>query len=527
MTYAFHAREVRIERDSGSGFESLFPETFSFHADRHDPAELYLRIEDLWSNPQRLGPGAGRRDAEELVMRLLTALPGMLADVFRRLQEARDESSLIRASEDAAVFAQVALRFVGDKGLADQPRLRLSIPHLRKMLWRALATLVFARVRPEALEAYATGRAKPASSEDPYELSFFWALAEGDAGQIDERLLAAAERAHRAWLEDVCLDEQSRVFEGEDSPFERREEEVLDAICEPGCRHIERGRDLSIFLRRPGSRDCQRLLSKLETYFLRQYDVHHAAALRHHAALLQREANDSDRRLSRHGTRTYLLALAIPALPFLAAIFFYRRDPRLFDWWASLEVMGVLAGAFWFLAYRFMWRKDLTFFHASVPRIGAGIIVGYLPVFIIDEVWDLAQQAPLYVLSVCVLLGSATLLYIYVEVQRKLEDPPLAFARARSIFLLGLVEAAAFGLLVTSLLGPLMAGRDWGPEGSHHSLEALRSIVPPFVGELPRILGVSPFPAFPTAVLLMSFLAFFIGTFLQLLWEDIPITEPL
>jgi hypothetical protein len=25
----------------------------------------------------------------------------------------------------------------------------------------------------------------------------------------------------------------------------------------------------------------------------------------------------------------------------------------------------------------------------------------------------------------------------------------------------------------------------------------------------------------------MSFLAFFIGTFLQLLWEDLPITEPL
>jgi hypothetical protein len=28
-------------------------------------------------------------------------------------------------------------------------------------------------------------------------------------------------------------------------------------------------------------------------------------------------------------------------------------------------------------------------------------------------------------------------------------------------------------------------------------------------------------------VLLMTFLAFFIGTFLQLLWEDLPITEPM
>ena len=45
--------------------------------------------------------------------------------------------------------------------------------------------------------------------------------------------------------------------------------------------------------------------------------------------------------------------------------------------------------------------------------------------------------------------------------------------------------------------------------------------------ELPMILGVAPLVAFPTAIVLMSFLAFFIGTFLQLLWEDIPITEPL
>ena len=40
-------------------------------------------------------------------------------------------------------------------------------------------------------------------------------------------------------------------------------------------------------------------------------------------------------------------------------------------------------------------------------------------------------------------------------------------------------------------------------------------------------MGVDPFFAFPTAVFLMTFLSIFIGTFLQLLWEDLPITEPL
>jgi hypothetical protein len=47
------------------------------------------------------------------------------------------------------------------------------------------------------------------------------------------------------------------------------------------------------------------------------------------------------------------------------------------------------------------------------------------------------------------------------------------------------------------------------------------------IGELPRVLGFEPLSAFPSAILLMSFLSFFIGTFLQLLWEDLPITEPL
>ena len=246
-----------------------------------------------------------------------------------------------------------------------------------------------------------------------------------------------------------------------------------------------------------------------------------------HAAALAAGRDDRNKVLSRHGARNYALCLLLPALPFLGAVFGYERWPRLFDWLASLEVLVALAGAAWFLMYRFMWRKDLTFFHSSVPRIGAGIIVGYLPVFLIDEVWDLAQQAPFYILAPILMLGSTTLLYLHVEVQRRIGSPTEAFARARNLFLLGLVEAAGFGVAVTSLLGPLMATRNWAPVAGVGSIEQLPSALAPFLGELPRILGVGPLYAFPTAVVLMSFLAFFIGTFLQLLWEDIPITEPL
>ena len=122
----------------------------------------------------------------------------------------------------------------------------------------------------------------------------------------------------------------------------------------------------------------------------------------------------------------------MPALPFLAAIVGYERAPLVFDTIASGIVALVIAAAAWFLGVQFMWKKDLTLFYTSVPRIGAGIIVGYLPVFLIDEVWDLAEQPAFYLLTTILLLGSTTLLYLFVEVQRRLGDPKEAFARARA-----------------------------------------------------------------------------------------------
>jgi hypothetical protein len=371
---------------------------------------------------------------------------------------------------------------------------------------------------------YVRGEVRAEASADPTDFGFFYALASGEAERIDAAVLGAAERSYHRWLEDVCLDTANGAFEEERSPFGERDAEVLRATLASERKRANRATELTPFLRRPKDRDCLRLLGKLEAYFLRRYDVHHAAVVRRHAEYLKRGLDGGERRLSFHRTSNYTLALLLPALPFLAAIFGYARAPALFDALASGVVALVMLAALWFLGVQFMWRKDLTFFYTSVPRIGAGIIVGYLPVFLIDEVWDLAEQPIVYLLSTILLLGTTTLLYLFVEVQRRLGDPQEAFARARDIFLLGLIEAAAFGVVVTSLLGPLMAARTWGEGGE---LAVLRQTLAPLAGQLPLVLGYEPLPAFPSAVLLMSFMAFFIGTFLQLLWEDLPITEPL
>jgi hypothetical protein len=532
FTYAFHAREIRFERETPDGRERLFAETFSFHPSRHDPTELSIQLEDLWSNPRLITPHANRRDAEDLMRRFLAALPRCLEGAIDRLEsEAHDSPMLGRVCEDVALLAHVVSRFLAGKHLEDHPQLRVTALHLRKLVFRTTAEVVRRRVRPEAIQAYVAGELELDTGR---EFGAYYALAGEDQEKLDRTVLGVAERAFYRWLEDVCLDETHSVFESEGSPFEDRAREVLRAVAsDGGVGPVRRTRELSLFLRRPANRDCNRVLEKLETWFLRQYDVHHGAVVLHHANQLRNREQDPDRVLSWHSRRTYLLGIGIPAIPFVLAVFFYREPwARWLDWWVSFEVVSIISVAVWFLGYRFLWRKDLTFFHAAVPRIAAGIIVGYLPVFLIDEVWDLAEQSFSTLVTVVTMLGMPTLLYIHVEVKRRLGDANEAFRRALDIFLLGLLQSAAFGLVVTSFLGRLMSTRNWGDpawrEGvGEPTLAALSGHLEPVFGLLPRVVGVEPFPAFPTAVFLMSFLAFFIGTFLQLLWEELPITEPM
>jgi hypothetical protein len=529
MTWAFHAREIRFERKEASGWVALFPETFSFHLDRHDPTELSLQLEDLWSDPRRLAPFATKREAQELLRSLLAAAPGYLERVLDELERSGRLVGAVsqRVHADAVVLAVMIARFVREKQLDEHPEARFTRLHLRKLVWRASCALVRERVSPGALEAFMDGTLP--GVHDPSERAFLAALAgDPDAeGDLEPMLLAIAERAFQRWLEDTCLDTDNQAFDGEDSPFGRREDEVLAVVSIDPAHRLRRARHFSPFLRRRGSRDCQRILRKLEVWLLRQYDVPRAAAVIHLAENLGRGRGRPDGILSWHSTSNYLGAIALLVWPFVGAAFLYQRATLFFDAVVSLETAAVIATALWYLLYRFVWQRDLSFFHGAVPRIGAGIIVGYMPVFLIDEVWDLSRR-PWFPLGVTVLLlATTTLLYIYVEVRRRIDDPDEAFARALRLFLLGVVEALALGLVVTTLLGAFMVVRVWGSDNPAETVETVRLVTPPFIGQLPRIMGVAPVYAYPTAVLLMTFFSFFIGTFLQLLWEDLPITEPL
>jgi hypothetical protein len=530
LTFAFHAREVRFEvAEAEDRFERIFPETFSFDASRHDPTELLLQLEDLLAKPTLLAARASNRDVRNLMVRILSAAPRYLEAVCRHVEGGRrlGNEARVRFHQDVALLSQLLLRFSETHELDGSRSLRVAGFSLRRRIYESLRVLVAERVDPAYLEAYVKGEVTLVDpSDDPTESGFFQVLEAGEGEAVDRLIMRMAERAFHLWLEGICLDEENQAFEKEDSPFGSREEEVLAAIVVEGRSRIERSRDLVPYLRR-ADRDSQRLHGKLERWFLRCYDIRHSSAIIHHATTLASGHAREGGLLSWHTPKIHAGVLGVLLLPFLAATFAYPMAPRVFDLLFACEVFAVHAIAIWFLVYRFCWRRDLSFFHASVPRIGAGIIVGYLPVFLIDEVWDLAGRQALALDAVVLLLGLVTLLYIYVEIARRISDSGVAFARARALFLLGVLEAFGAGVVMTSLVGPFMVTRNWSPEGGEVSLEVLREGLSPMIGFLPHVVGVAPFYLFPSALLLMTFLSFFIGVFLQLMWEELPITEPL
>jgi hypothetical protein len=530
FTFAFHAREVRFEIARGTDdFERVFPETFSFKAPQHDPTELFLQLEDLLSKPRLLGPRATARDARNLMVRLLSNAPRYFEGLFRQIDGGKRlaDDQRLRFHQDLALLSQVCLRFIETHELDGGRPLRLAGFALRRRIYESLRELVEGRVDPAYLERYLAGGVQLVdSSDDPTESGFFQTLETGDKAAADRMILRMAERAFYLWVEGVCLDEENQAFEKEDTPFLDRESEVVAAIAVRGATRIERSQDLMPFLRH-ADRNTKRIFDKLERWFLRAYDIRNASAIINFSAALSAGRATSNRVLTWHTPGIHALTLAALVAPFVVGAFVYDRFPHWIDFVCSAEVVLVNASAIWFLLYRFCWKRDLSYFHSSVPRIGAGIIVGYLPVFLIDEVWDLASHSTIATNAVTLLLGLVTLLYIYVEIAHRILDPSVAFARARAIFLLGVVQALGAGIVVTSLVGPFMVMRNWSPDSGRIPVATLKQTMAPMLGQLPHIVGYESLWVFPAVLFLMTFLSFFIGIFLQLMWEELPITEPL
>ncbi|MCZ7617543.1 MAG: hypothetical protein M5U32_04290 [Myxococcota bacterium] len=223
--WAFHAREVRFERvrESEAGpppiATPLFAETFSFHVEHHDPLELHLQLEDLWSDPRRIGEGATRREAQEALSRLLAGVPAYLERLLDALEAAPlPAAASVRIHADLIALAREISGFLEEKKLTAQPSLRLAVLHLRKLVFRGSRVLVRERVTPAVLDAWLAGAAISTASRGASSRMLLQLIAVPQDARADALLLDLGARAFHEWLEDTCLDESNEAFEGEDSP---------------------------------------------------------------------------------------------------------------------------------------------------------------------------------------------------------------------------------------------------------------------------------------------------------------------
>jgi hypothetical protein len=196
----------------------------------------------------------------------------------------------------------------------------------------------------------------------------------------------------------------------------------------------------------------------------------------------------------------------------------------------------VLIVYFVYSLYRFCWRRDVYWFKKMIPRLLGGIIVGYLPLLMTSEMWEFSMNITwLEFLQIIIVSLLACWIYLYVEVNNAIRDKNEAFKRANSVLLLGCIESLIVGLVFCSLFGPILIDKVAFRGGSIDFTQKYFLFHLPKEIDAPILFGLLNVPFFknlvhvvyPPVILLYFPLALFIGIFVQIIWEDKPITEPL
>ncbi len=147
-----------------------------------------------------------------------------------------------------------------------------------------------------------------------------------------------------------------------------------------------------------------------------------------------------------------------------------------------------------------------------IPRLFGSIIVGYLPLIVGDELWKFAILADRYTITAIVFLSLfISFLYILHEISNIVGYGKDVFRRSVNIFSNGVLYSFSIGIILLDILNAHFVSNMNDPQifrSSHlHS----------------GILGVID----PKVLLVFFPLALLIGIFVQIIWDDKPITEPL
>lgn len=312
---------------------------------------------------------------------------------------------------------------------------------------------------------------------------------------------------------------RTKVVDGE--PLDR-EQCLKDLI-------IDNGR-LSILFRDPltGKFDDkgEQRLHSLVTWFTRRYDLNFARWLiqQLRSAKYEKATFTTDSPLGGEAAKSrdrfhwpYVLSLAL----FLFLLFptVHPLRPCCLYPHLLLLIYSILLGGVVWLTFSSLAHLMIRLL---VPRLAGCIIVGYLPLVVGIETWQamsfLAQSAYFWqTLFLMLLAGVGAFGYLMLEMkntipQNKRENKRILIERGLAIYSLGLAWSLVIGLIIMDLLAAAFKKMDENKFLSDSQITWL----PGVVGEIPWeiLLGYVP-------------LALLIGIFVQIIWEEKPITEPL
>jgi len=144
------------------------------------------------------------------------------------------------------------------------------------------------------------------------------------------------------------------------------------------------------------------------------------------------------------------------------------------------------------------------FFRLLLPRLIGGIVVGYMVLIFSNDVWNMIDRikSPATHFAIIVLAVAFAFFFLLNEVRQTIRHPGVALTRSALILCMGIFYALVIGVVLSDLFGRGMA-------------PAADPGIPGLFGRL-----------FPRFIILSAPLALLIGIFVQIIWEDKPITEP-
>lgn len=359
-----------------------------------------------------------------------------------------------------------------------------------------------------------------------YSWKKLYSQSEGDkyVVQFNEKLFE--------WMSFTIKPENKFFFTGSEID---REEEIKRIISEPDDTNTKTLKIFSKFFLKP--RGKQYLLFLIDNWFLPHYDLESVKLL-----LNDLKSDNKAEKLSFLKTilaNWKFLLFAFFIFPLFLTIFDYDRlwsnCPKnlffLLEYFKSLlpldykslierqyGLKDIITSIWTFVSYFLItmvfWhiRKSDLKIRLYTPRLFAAIIIGYLPLLLGEEVWKFGMHAE--ILTVIILVTSClfvSFLYLWYEVNKNVENRENAIERIWKIYTRGIMYSIISGIIVLDLIcGTFYHNM------KKSDIENYNNIFVGFFGVIdPKVLLVF----FPLALL--------IGIFVQIIWEEKPITEPL